>query len=214
MTCRFSQFQPNDTHKMLKNLEDHGRVSCIVTQNVDGLHTKAGSNNIIELHGTAYKVMCLNCDNIIDRHDFQKVLDQLNPTIQAVTREIRPDGDVELSDEQVDEFILPPCKNCGGILKPDIVFFGDNVPRTVVENIQKIVNKSDALLILGTSLTTFSGYRIILQAIEAKKPIAIVNIGETRADKHAIVKVESRCGEVLTKLISMLDFTGKNNQNS
>ncbi|XP_057332492.1 NAD-dependent protein deacylase Sirt4-like isoform X2 [Microplitis mediator] len=203
---RFSKFKPNFTHHILKHLEDMNLVSCVITQNVDGLHSKAGSRNVIELHGTGYTVMCLNCDNKIYRHDFQKILDKLNPTVNAVSKEIRPDGDVELSEEQIQGFILPPCNNCGGILKPDIVFFGDNVPRHTVEKVQSAVDKADALLVLGTSLTTFSGYRIILQAEEAKKSIAIVNIGDTRADKYATIKLNTRCGEVFKQLFPTLKF--------
>ncbi|XP_043289404.1 NAD-dependent protein deacylase Sirt4 isoform X2 [Venturia canescens] len=197
---RFSSFEPNFTHRALRHLEIEGRLQCIVTQNVDRLHTKAGSRNVIELHGTAYTVVCLGCNKKINRFDFQKILKHLNPTMIARTREIRPDGDVELTQEQVDDFVVPSCDNCEGILKPDIVFFGDNVPRTIVENVRENVDQSDALLVLGSSITTFSGYRIILQAVEAKKPIAVVNIGESRADKHAVLKVSSRCGEVLSKL--------------
>ncbi|XP_015112749.1 NAD-dependent protein deacylase Sirt4 [Diachasma alloeum] len=203
---RFSNVQPNGTHKILKHLEDLGIVNCIVTQNVDGLHSKAGSKNVIELHGTAFRVMCLSCDKTINRHDFQKVLDKANPSVTLVSKAIRPDGDVELSEEQIEGFILPPCQNCGGVLKPDIVFFGDNVPRVVVETVQTSVDNADALLVLGTSLTTFSGYRIILQAVEANKPIAIVNIGETRADSYANVKIESRCGEVFSKVFPSSNF--------
>lgn len=102
--------------------------------------------------------------------------------------------------EQVDEFIVPPCSDCGGILKPEIVFFGDNVTRQVVNQVRTEVESADSLLVLGTSLTTFSGYRIVLQAVEARKPIAIVSIGETRADNHANVKIHGRCGEVLSKI--------------
>uniref|UniRef100_A0A0C9PWP9 NAD-dependent protein deacylase n=2 Tax=Fopius arisanus TaxID=64838 RepID=A0A0C9PWP9_9HYME len=207
---RFSKVRPNVTHKVLKHLEDLGIVNCIVTQNVDSLHWKAGSKNVIELHGTAFKVMCLGCDQLINREEFQKVLDQANPSVIAVSKAIRPDGDVELSEEQIEDFALPPCENCGGILKPDIVFFGDNVPRAVVENVRVSVDESDALLVLGTSLTTFSGYRIILQAVDNNKPIAIVNIGETRADCHAHVKIKSRCGEVLSNIFPSHDFNRSN----
>lgn len=102
--------------------------------------------------------------------------------------------------EQVDEFNIPSCSNCKGILKPDIVFFGDNVTREVVQQVKNEVEEADSLLVLGTSLTTFSGYRIVLQAMDAKKPIAIINIGETRADNHANIKVQGRCGEILSKI--------------
>ncbi|XP_033210840.1 NAD-dependent protein deacylase Sirt4-like [Belonocnema kinseyi] len=197
---RFSSFEPNVTHKLLKKLEDIGRVSCIVTQNVESLHVKAGSQNIIELHGTAFRVMCLNCDQKISRYSFQEILDELNPSITSFDETIRPDGDVELSQEQVEEFKVPSCSNCGGVLKPDIVFFGENVARAVVELIKQEVETADFLLILGTSLTTFSGYRIVLQALEAKKPIAIVNIGKTRGDEYANIKVQGRCGEILHKM--------------
>lgn len=196
--------EPNNTHILLKHLEDAGIISSIVTQNVDSLHTKAGSNNVIELHGTAFRVMCMSCDNKIDRHTFQTILDEANPAGTAVTRSIRPDGDVELSDEQMQSFVLPACQHCRGLLKPDIVFFGDNVPKQVVDNVKNSVINSDALLVLGTSLTTFSGYRIILQAVEYNKPIAIVSIGETRADMHANIKIESRCGEVFEKIFPSL----------
>ena len=103
----------------------------------------------------------------------------------------------------MEEFEVPPCSKCGGVLKPDIVFFGDNVARAVVEQIRQQVETADSLLILGTSLTTFSGYRIVLQAVDAKKPIAIINIGETRADEHANIKVEGRCGEILPKVYGL-----------
>ncbi|XP_051172675.1 NAD-dependent protein deacylase Sirt4-like isoform X2 [Leptopilina boulardi] len=197
---RFSKFAPNVSHKLLKHLEDIGQISCVITQNVDNLHKKAGSQNVIELHGTAFRVMCLNCDHTISRYSFQEFLDKLNPNFISTDTKIRPDGDVELSQEQVDEFNIPPCSNCQGILKPDIVFFGDNVTREVVQQVKNEVKVADSLLVLGTSLNTFSGYRIILQAVDAKKPIAIVSIGETRGDNHANIKIQGRCGEVLSKI--------------
>ncbi|XP_076249548.1 NAD-dependent protein deacylase Sirt4 [Calliopsis andreniformis] len=200
---RFSSIQPNNTHKILSNLESAKKLRCIVTQNVDNLHSKAGSRKVIELHGTAFKVMCLNCDNKICRYHLQDVLNKLNPNITATAQMIRPDGDVDLSQEQVDGFNVPPCENCGGILKPDIIFFGDNVPRQTVESVKYNVEHSDSLLILGTSLSTYSGYRIVLQANSAGKPIAILNIGKTRGDDLADIKVEGRCGEILSKIYAI-----------
>ncbi|KAJ8679020.1 hypothetical protein QAD02_014807 [Eretmocerus hayati] len=197
---RFSLFQPNVTHKWLKDMETLGKVSCVITQNVDNLHIKAGSKNVIELHGTGYRIMCLNCDKKMDRFAFQELLNHLNPEMKATCDKIRPDGDVDLSQEQVDDFKVPPCANCGGILKPDIVFFGDNVPRTIVKQVQDEVQEADSLLVLGTSLTTYSGYRILLQAAEASKSIAILNIGETRGNELAHLKVHGRCGEILSKI--------------
>ncbi|XP_012234272.1 NAD-dependent protein deacylase Sirt4-like [Linepithema humile] len=197
---RFSSLKPNISHKILKELESVGKVQCIVTQNVDNLHSKAESKNVIELHGTAFKVMCLNCDHKICRHKLQKIFQELNPSMTATTQMIRPDGDVELSQTQVEGFNIPACHNCGGILKPDIVFFGDNVPHGTVENVKNNVESSDALLILGTTLTTFSAYRIVLQAVDGKKPVAIVNIGKTRADELMNLRIEGRCGDILSKV--------------
>ncbi|XP_011056948.1 PREDICTED: NAD-dependent protein deacetylase Sirt4-like [Acromyrmex echinatior] len=197
---RFSSLKPNITHEILKHLEYIGKVGCIVTQNVDNLHLKAGSKKVIELHGTAFRVMCLNCDHKISRHELQRVFQKFNPSMIATTQMIRPDGDVELSQAQVEGFNVPACDNCSGILKPDIVFFGDNVSHEKVQNVKDNVENLDALLILGTTLSTFSAYRIVLQAIDAKKPIAIVNIGETRADKCINLKVEGRCGDILPKI--------------
>ncbi|XP_076624121.1 NAD-dependent protein deacylase Sirt4 [Colletes latitarsis] len=202
---RFSSIKPNNTHKVLKTLEDANKIKCIVTQNVDNLHAKAGSRRVIELHGTAFRVMCLNCDRRICRHLFQDSLDKLNPNIIASSQMIRPDGDVDLSHEQVEGFVVPPCEECGGILKPDIIFFGDNVPRQIVESVKYNVKYSDSLLVLGSTLTTYSGYRIALQANEIGIPIAILNIGETRADSLANIKMEGRCGDVLTRICRMID---------
>ncbi|XP_012340533.1 NAD-dependent protein deacylase Sirt4-like, partial [Apis florea] len=152
----------------------------IITQNVDNLHTKAGSKKVIELHGTAFRVMCLNCNERICRYYLQDIFDRINPNMTITSQMIRPDGDVELTQEQVEEFKVPTCEKCNGILKPDIIFFGDNVPRQIVENIKYNIKHSDSLLIIGTTLTTFSSYRIALQANNIGKPIAILNIGKTR----------------------------------
>lgn len=201
----FSIFEPNSTHKWLKRLEDAEKVTCVVTQNVDNLHLKAGSRKVIELHGTAFRVMCLNCDHKISRYALQKVFDELNPKMDAAVEMIRPDGDVDLTQEQVEGFVVPPCEKCGGVLKPDIVFFGDNVPQHIVQDVKQKVEHSDALLVLGSTLSTYSGYRIALQAKDAKKPIAILNIGKTRADDIVHLKIDGRCGEVLPKIYELYD---------
>ncbi|XP_069698982.1 NAD-dependent protein deacylase Sirt4 [Periplaneta americana] len=198
---RFSSFRPNSTHTMVRDLEvTYGRVSCVVTQNVDRLHNKAGSQNVIELHGTAFNVMCLGCDNKIDRQHLQSLLEERNPHIKATSTMIRPDGDVDISQDDVRGFQVPSCSQCGGILKPDIVFFGDNVPQQRVEAVKREVEHCDALLVLGSSLTVFSSYRIILQASELKRKIAIVNIGPTRGDKHAHIKIDTKCGDIVSRL--------------
>lgn len=202
---RFSSIKPNNTHAILKKLEDANKIRCIVTQNVDNLHSKAGSRKVIELHGTAFRVMCLNCDERICRYYLQDVFDRMNPNMIATCEMIRPDGDVELSQEQVEGFQVPPCENCGGVLKPDIIFFGDNVPKQTVESVKYNVEHSDSLLILGTTLTTFSAYRIALQASSIGKPIAMLNIGKTRGDDLMSIKVEGKCGDVLSRIYTMID---------
>lgn len=196
---RFSSFQPNDNHYILSNMEKAYKVSCVITQNVDNLHIRAGSSNVIELHGTAFKVICLQCGYSVGRHTFQKVLDHLNSNLVISPRTIRPDGDTELAQEIVDNFKVPDCPQCGGILKPKIVFFGDNVPKSVLDSVDNEVAKCDALLVLGTSLSTYSGLRIIHRVSELKKPIAIINIGPTRGDSFADLRINARCGDVLVK---------------
>ncbi|CAG4933257.1 unnamed protein product [Colias eurytheme] len=197
---RFSSIQPNSTHIAIRDLQKAGKVTSIVTQNVDRLHHKAGSDNVIELHGTGYIVKCLNCPYEIDRFKLQEELLRKNPAMESSFGMIRPDGDVELSKEQVDSFRTPLCPKCEGPLKPDIVFFGDNVPKARVEKVKSEVTNSDAIFVLGSSLTVYSSYRIILQAKEEGKKIAVLNIGPTRADDIVDIKVSTKCGEILTEL--------------
>ncbi|XP_058449165.1 NAD-dependent protein deacylase Sirt4 [Malaya genurostris] len=202
---RFSAVAPNVTHYKLARLERDERISGVVTQNVDKLHTKAGSKNVIELHGSGYTVICVGktgagCDYRIPRHDFQQILDQMNPHMEDKSTMIRPDGDVELPHEYEENFKIPPCPQCGGSLKPEIVFFGDNIPMPRIETVVRMILESDGVLVLGSSLTVFSGYRIILQAKELGIPVAIVNIGDTRGDSVADLKISARCGELMQDL--------------
>lgn len=201
---RFSSIEPNATHKMLAKMERELRLSHIITQNVDNLHRKAGSKEVTELHGNGFTIICLSCDYSIPRHDFQLILSQLNPHLRDKTidsQSFRPDGDVEISQDDIDKFYLPDCPKCkNGILKPNIVFFGDNVPRTRIEKVVRCIIESDGILALGSSLTVFSGYRIVLQAKELGLPIAIINIGETRADKVADLKINAKCSDIMSQL--------------
>ncbi|KAK5638290.1 hypothetical protein RI129_012585 [Pyrocoelia pectoralis] len=195
---RFSNAQPNVIHHWLKDWEvDHNRISTLVTQNVDNLHRKAGSCNVIELHGTAYKVVCLNCSNSYNRHTIQQIMHESNSEMNETTTMIRPDGDVEISEDRIAHFKPPMCNRCGGILKPDIIFFGDNIPRSRVVKVEEAVSESDGILVLGSSLSVYSAYRIILQAVGLRKEIAIVNIGSTRADNCAHIKISAKCGDIL-----------------
>ena len=163
---------------------------------------KAGSKNVVELHGSGYSVGCIaqGCDYTIPRHDFQMILDQMNPHMEDKSTMIRPDGDVELPQEYVEIFKIPPCPKCGGDMKPEIVFFGDNVPRTRIEKVVRMIIESDGVLVLGSSLTVFSGYRIVLQAKELGLPVGIINIGVTRGDPKADLKISGKCGDIIPNL--------------
>lgn len=197
---RFSSLQPNISHHLLTKLQKKGILHWIVTQNVDRLHHKAGSEHIIELHGTSYQVKCTNCGYNFSRYILQDILKSLNKVINFEAIEIRPDGDVELDVKFVNEFQIANCDRCNGILKPNIVFFGENVPMDRVKNVMTKLEESKALLVLGSSLEVYSAYRFLLAAKEQKKPIAIVNIGPTRADHIALLKLNNRCSDILSKI--------------
>lgn len=197
---RFSAFEPNPIHHTLARFEREGRIIGLITQNVDTLHTKAGHKHVIEIHGNGYNVICLACKFTIDRHQFQHILTALNPTPVKASDVLRPDGDIELTAEYVEQFQVPGCPECGGHLKPDIVFFGDNVPMPRIQEIVRLSCQSDGLLVLGSSLSVFSGYRIVLQTKELGLPVAIVTIGETRGDVKADLKISAKCGDIIPKL--------------
>ncbi|PVD31535.1 hypothetical protein C0Q70_06948 [Pomacea canaliculata] len=197
---RFSSFFPNTGHKVLSEWEKHEKIHWLVTQNVDALHYKAQSLRVTELHGSAHRVVCLSCQNVSLRTDIQKQIEAQNPTWHASSVTMAPDGDVSLTAEQIKGFKVPECQHCGGILKPDIIFFGDNVPRPTVQFVFDRLSESDAVLVVGSSLEVYSGYRFIIKAHDEGKPIAIVNIGKTRADPVAVLKISARCGEVLSQI--------------
>ncbi|XP_055678415.1 NAD-dependent protein deacylase Sirt4 [Lutzomyia longipalpis] len=200
---RFSSIEPNAIHHTLAKFEREGRILGLVTQNVDCLHTKAGSKKLIEIHGNGYTVICLSCDYSIPRHDFQSILNGLNPSLVAtMTDMLRPDGDVDIPQAAIDAFVVPPCPKCGGSLKPRIVFFGDNVPMKTIEDIVRWNCESDGLLVLGSSLLVFSGYRLVMQTKELGLPVAIVNIGQTRGDALADLKISAKCGDIIPRLFA------------
>ncbi|RUS82353.1 hypothetical protein EGW08_009868, partial [Elysia chlorotica] len=201
---RFSSFQPNRCHYVLSDWERKGRIHWLVTQNVDALHFKAGSRRVTELHGSTHRVLCLSCSYRTTRHAFQAAIDAANQGWSVEAKQIladRPDGDVDLDSEKVKEFVVPPCPSCGGILKPEVTFFGDNVPKTTVHFVLEKLFNSDAVLVLGSSLEVYSGYRFALRAHDRGIKIAVVNIGPTRADKLVDVKVSAKCGDVLQRLL-------------
>jgi len=197
---RWSNFQPNICHRTLAAWEDKGLLRYLVTQNVDQLHYKAGSRDVVELHGTNSIVECMNCSLKIPRMAFQRLLEEVNAAMTPRCAEIRPDGDVELSAEEVANFRVPPCPRCGGILKPNVVFFGDNVPKRRVDTVRKKLSQSDGMLVIGSSLYVYSSYRFINQARENNIPIAILNIGTTRGDASAEVKIEAKAGDILPRI--------------
>lgn len=201
---RFSAARPNVAHQALAELEQQGHVLGLITQNVDRLHHAAGSTRIIELHGALAEVRCLSCGEREARVTLQQRLLELNPGFLEHQVELRPDGDAELPLEAVRAFRVADCLRCSGPLKPDVVFFGDNVPRPTVDAAFALLEEGDALLVVGSSLAVFSGYRFVVRASERHIPIGLINIGESRGDSLADVRVEARIGEVLPQLAAAL----------
>eukprot|EP00096_Caligus_rogercresseyi_P011238 TRINITY_DN4360_c0_g1_i2.p1 TRINITY_DN4360_c0_g1~~TRINITY_DN4360_c0_g1_i2.p1 ORF type:complete len:299 (-),score=75.72 TRINITY_DN4360_c0_g1_i2:29-925(-) len=202
---RWSSVLPNNTHHTLASWERLGKLPFgLVTQNVDQLHFKSGSSRVVELHGSNSIVHCMSCSHHLHRQTFQSLLASRNPEMshKSLSEELmRPDGDVDLTTEDAERFEVPPCPRCGdGILKPKVVFFGDNVPKVRVNKVKSSLLSSQRLLILGSSLHVFSGYRIVLWAKEAGMDVALVNIGPTRADDLVDLKIESRVGEILPQI--------------
>lgn len=201
---RFRSAMPNAAHEALAALEQEGAVLGLITQNVDRLHQAAGSARVIELHGALAGVRCLDCGEREHRDALQERLLSLNPGFSSQSAEVRPDGDAELPLEAEQAFRIASCLWCRGTLKPDVIFFGDNVPRPTVEDAFALLETGDALLVVGSSLAVFSGFRFVRRAAERGIPIGMVNLGETRGDGLAQVRVEARAGEVLPRLASAL----------
>lgn len=204
---RVAGARPNAGHRALARLEAAGHVADLVTQNVDGLHQKAGSRRVIDLHGRLDRVQCLGCRTGYRRDRFQAELDRLNPgwRQRASPGLVRPDGDAELAQADVEAFVLPVCPRCGGDLKPAVVFFGEAIPRATAARAAAALAAADAVLVAGSSLSVWSGYRLARDATAAGRPLAIVNLGRTRADELATVKVEGACGEVLGRLAERME---------
>lgn len=195
---------PNAGHRALAALERAGAVAGVITQNVDLLHTKAGSRAVVNLHGTYAQVVCLDCGHAMTRAHLAGVLEELNPGFDpdADGLAVAPDADAVVADTS--SFRVADCPACGGMLKPDIVYFGENVPKEIVAQAYSIVDASEALLVAGSSLTVFSGYRFVRHAAARNIPIAIVNRGPTRGDDLATVKLDAGCSPILTLLADEL----------
>ena len=197
--------RPNAAHRALASLEARGRITTLVTQNVDGLHQQAGSRDVLDLHGRIDAVRCLGCDARVSREDVQAQLLDFNPEwTHAVDAAIAPDGDADLDALDTRGFVAPHCVHCGGLLKPDVVFFGENVPRVRVDAAQSALQAADAMLVAGSSLMVYSGYRFALRARDAGLPLAILTRGATRADSLATLKLDADCGESLSEAIEAL----------
>lgn len=202
---RMARARPNEGHQAIATLEGAGVLHGVITQNVDGLHRAAGSRAVIDLHGRIADVVCLHCRRVSDRDELQRRLTALNPGfIDAVGQEVEtaPDGDAVLAS--VEGFRLAGCTGCGGVLKPDVVFFGENVPASRVERcyaaVDELAGSDGALLVAGSSLAVMSGFRFVRRAARAGTPVVIVNRGATRGDDLATYKLEVGCSEFLTLL--------------
>jgi NAD-dependent SIR2 family protein deacetylase len=202
---QIQQARPNDGHRAVAGLQGAGLLHGVITQNVDGLHQAAGADDVVELHGGLDRTVCLACGDVADRAELDARLRAANPGFGPRTDEVNPDGDVELAEEVLDQFVMVDCRACGGgPLKPDVVFFGETVPRDRVDRCFELVDDAGALLVLGSSLTVMSGYRFVLRADKLGIPVGIVNVGPTRGDAKATVRVDAPLGRVLPELARRL----------
>ncbi len=201
---RFRLAEPSASHVALAKLERSGVVTSLITQNVDRLHHQAGSGQVIELHGALAEVVCLDCGVIEARDAVQARMRDHNPDWLDRQTTMEPDGDAELADHVIERFMPPACIRCEGTLKPNVVFFGHNVARAIVDEAYAKIDGAGALLVAGTSLAVFSGYRFLLRAAEQRIPIVIVNRGPVRGEERAAVKLEASTGATLTALAGAL----------
>jgi NAD-dependent SIR2 family protein deacetylase len=193
--------RPNDGHRAVADLQRAGLLGGIITQNVDGLHQAAGASDVVELHGGLDRTVCLGCGHQASRAELDARLRAVNPGFGPHTEEVNPDGDVELSDDVLDGFVMVDCLACGsGPLKPDVVFFGETVPRSRVDTCFALLEDAGALLVVGSSLTVMSGYRFVLRAEKLGIPVAVVTLGPTRGDAKADVRLDAPLGTVLPEL--------------
>ena len=204
---RFAAARPNDAHRALAELEADGRVHFLITQNVDDLHAEAGSRRVVQLHGRNRLVVCLDCGCEFARADVQERMAAMNAAwlahapwaqLRSDEADFAPDGDADVARDAVNGFAVPPCERCGGVLRPAVVFFGESVPPRKVAVAMEHVDEADALLVAGSSLTVWSGFRFVKRASERGIPIAIVNVGPTRGDDLAALKIEAKCGPALS----------------
>nr|WP_308114009.1 NAD-dependent protein deacetylase [Kineosporia corallincola] len=193
--------RPNAAHRAVADLQRQGLLEGVITQNVDGLHQAGGASGVIELHGGLDRVICLDCGRPTSRAELDTALREANPHFTEEGGAVNPDGDVELAEERLAGFVMVPCRFCGGQLKPDVVFFGETVPRPRVLECFGLVDRAASLLILGSSLKVMSGFRFVLHARkELGIPVAIVNQGETRGDAYCDLRLDAPLGEIVPRL--------------
>lgn len=200
----FSRARPNAAHEALARLESDGFVHRLVTQNIDGLHQRAGSQRVIDLHGRLDTVVCLDCRAGIARSEFQRDLQTVNGEFMHYAVKLLPNGDVNLECVDFGRFVVPACANCGGVLKPDVVFFGESVPAQCVTQAYSDLQASGAVLVIGSSLAVYSGYRFCCAAAKQEKPIAAVNLGRTRGDDLLALKINAPCAEILEQVVDRI----------
>jgi len=198
---RVAQARPNGAHEALARFERSGRLALLLTQNVDGLHQRAGNTNVVDLHGRIDTVRCLECGLCVARSDVQQWLAGANPHWHGLDAGTAPDGDADLEHVDFNAFEVPGCPRCAGMLKPDVVFFGENVPAARVQDARMALERSDGLLVVGSSLMVYSGFRFVRLAYEASLGVAILTRGVTRADALASFKLEADCSAVLPQLL-------------
>ncbi len=198
---------PNAGHQAVAALQRGGMLTGIITQNVDGLHQAAGAGQVTELHGNLSRVVCLHCGQRTPRGRLDRRLRAANPGWDAQVTAVRPDGDAVTGDDAVTRFQVVDCERCGGVLKPDVVFFGENVPPPRVAQCYDLAGRARLLLVLGSSLTVMSGYRFVRHAARLAIPVAIINQGPTRGDGHARLKLDAPLGTALTRLAGWLGMS-------
>ncbi len=205
---RFASARPNPAHQALAGLEHTGLLLHTVTQNVDDLHRRAGSRRLTELHGSLSSVDCLDCGGRFARTDLQQALLEKNPSLANLSGEIAPDGDAHLGDYDESSLDIPACRSCGGILKPAVVFFGESVPRSRVQESRDALANADAMLVVGSSLMVYSGFRFVREAAQSGIPVVAVNRGKTRADDLLQFKIEADCATALSACMEQLTAFG------
>jgi NAD-dependent SIR2 family protein deacetylase len=200
---RFAAAAPNAGHRAIADLETRGLINGVITQNVDGLHLRAGSQRVVDLHGSMDRVRCLTCGQYYARGDIAARLSAANPWLDDTENiPLSPDGDVQIAS--VDDFVIPECSVCGGVLKPDVVFFGEFVPVEKFTEASALVQSAEALIVAGSSLMVNSGIRLLDQAVKRKLPVVVINRGATKGDSRAAVKIDSGTSETLVSLLARL----------